>query len=90
VTTTTGCPLQVTTDYIVRYVDQGQPASAATIGNVNYSTCSSTLSTFQQEYGNTPGECVQIAKASDNPGYDVNATPAPPLTDVIQQVGPTC
>jgi len=92
VTTTTGCSLQVTSNYIIRYIDPGVTSpTAAEIGNVDEGNCTDTLSTFQQNYGNTPGECVQIAKESDNPGYDVNGSgPAPPLKDVIMQVGDAC
>lgn len=81
----------MTFDYIVRYVDPGvMPPSAAEIGNVDYTTCSDTLSSFQQQFGDIPGECAQLALASDNPGYDVNAGSAPPLNNVIIQAGDAC
>jgi hypothetical protein len=37
-----------------------------------------------------PGECTQWALAASNPGYNVNAYPAPPLNDVVAQVGSGC
>ncbi len=40
--------------------------------------------------GRGPGECTTIALASDNPGYDANAVPAPRLKHVIRSAGPGC
>ena len=36
------------------------------------------------------GNCTQVAYASTNPGYNPDATPAPPLKKVIAQAGPGC
>jgi hypothetical protein len=36
------------------------------------------------------GICTQVGYVSQNPGYDVNATPAAPLKDVAAQKGPAC
>jgi hypothetical protein len=47
-----------------------------------------TLSSFAATAGQADGECATIALASSNPGYDVNAVPAPPLKDVIESAGP--
>jgi hypothetical protein len=63
------------------------------IGNTDYTdhaACADSLSTFASEAGQADGECTTIALASDNPGYNVNATPAPPLKDVIESAGPGC
>lgn len=38
----------------------------------------------------TSGNCTQIGYVADNPGYDVNANVAPPLTRVVAQAGPAC
>lgn len=37
-----------------------------------------------------PGACTQVAYAADNPGYNVDGTPASPLKKVIASVGPAC
>ena len=36
------------------------------------------------------GNCTQAAYASDNPGYNADATPAGPLKKVIAEAGPGC
>jgi hypothetical protein len=36
------------------------------------------------------GNCTQVALASSNPGYNPDATPAPPLKHVIAEAGPGC
>jgi hypothetical protein len=84
------CGLKTTFDYIVRDSGPGTAALASEIGNVDYSACASSLSTFRQEAGQAGGECTTIALASRNPGYNVSAVPAPPLKDVIMSAGPGC
>jgi hypothetical protein len=36
------------------------------------------------------GHCTQVGYVADNPGYDVKATPAAPLSKVAAQAGPAC
>jgi len=36
------------------------------------------------------GHCTQAGYVADNPGYDVDATAAPPLAHVAAQAGPAC
>lgn len=36
------------------------------------------------------GNCTQVGYVAANPGYDVNAATAPPLTHVAAQAGPAC
>ena len=36
------------------------------------------------------GYCTQVGYVVDNPGYDLKATPAPPLTHVAAHAGPAC
>jgi len=79
-----------TFDYIERDVDPEAQTLAQEIGNCDLATGQDSLATFQQTAGQAPGECTTIALASDNPGYDVNAVPAPPLKDVIESAGPGC
>jgi hypothetical protein len=86
---TGGCT-SPTFDYIERDVDPEAQTLAQEIGNCNLATGQSSLADFQQTAGQAPGECTTIALASDNPGYDVSAVPAPPLKDVIESAGPGC
>ena len=79
-----------TFDYIERDADPGAQTLAQEIGNCDLATGQDALVTFQQTVGQAPGECTTIALASDNPGYDVNAVPAPPLKHVIESAGPGC
>jgi hypothetical protein len=37
-----------------------------------------------------PGSCTWVGYVADNPGYDVNATPAAPLRNVVASAGPSC
>lgn len=84
------CTLVTTFDYIVRTAIPGLPPDAVDIGNVNLEDCTETLKDFQVTAAQGKGDCTQIALASDNPGYDVNAPDPPPLKHVIDQVGPGC
>jgi len=79
-----------TFDYIERDADPGAQTLAQEIGNCDLATGQDSLATFQQTAGQAAGECTTIALASDNPGYDVNAVPAPPLKKVIESAGPGC
>jgi hypothetical protein len=79
-----------TFDYIERDDIPGAQKLAQEIGNCDLATGQDSLANFQQTAGQGAGECTTIALASDNPGYDVNAVPAPPLRDVIESAGPCC
>ena len=84
------CTRTTSFDYIERDDDPGASITADEIGNTDYSSCQDSLTTFAAEAGRGDGECTTIARASDNPGYDVNAIPAPPLKDVIESAGSGC
>jgi hypothetical protein len=84
------CALKTTFDYIVRDAEPGLPALAQVIGNVDLANCTPTLQDFAQTAGQAQGECTSIALASANPGYNVNASPAPPLRKVLMRAGPGC
>jgi hypothetical protein len=79
-----------TFDYIERDDLPGAQILAEEIGNCDLATGQDSLASFQQTAGQGAGECTTIALASDNPGYNVNAIPAPPLKDVIESAGPGC
>jgi hypothetical protein len=87
------CTLKTTFDYIERDDSPGASVLADVAGNVDYhyrGKCAPTLSSFAATAGRAPGECTTIALASDNPGYDASAIPAPPLKHVIKSAGPGC
>jgi hypothetical protein len=84
------CALRTTFSYIVRTTEPGQPAIAQEIGNVDLGNCTPTLSDFAQTAGQAQGECTTIARARANRGYNVNASPAPPLRKVLMRAGPGC
>jgi len=84
------CTLKTTFDYIVRDSLPGASVQASEIGNVDLSACADSLTTFRATAGQAPGECSTIALASKNPGYNVDAVPAPPLKHVIESAGPGC
>jgi hypothetical protein len=84
------CKLKDTPTYIVRDDDPGASVLASDIGNADYVTCTTALADFAATAGQASGECTTIALASDNPGYNVNAVPAPPLKGVIESAGPGC
>ena len=87
---TGSCGLKTSFDYLVRTTQPGMPASAQEIGNVDLAHCMPTIQDFAKTAGTASGECTQIALASDNPGYDVNASPTPTLRKVITDTGPGC
>ncbi|MBR7838034.1 hypothetical protein KDL01_32475 [Actinospica durhamensis] len=84
------CSLPDNQDLIVRDDDPQASIIASEIGEVDLGNCVTELSEFQQTAGQGAGECTTIAWAKDNPGYDANSVPAPPLKDVIESAGPGC
>jgi hypothetical protein len=83
-------------DVYVRQLAPGSPWSAQQIQRGNWDWDASTgqcLSSVQVELLTAPavaGSCTQVGYVSQNPGYDVSATPAPPLKDVAAEKGPAC
>ncbi|MET7775357.1 hypothetical protein ABZU94_13960 [Streptomyces mirabilis] len=68
----------------------GLPDSAQVLGNYNLATCETTFQTMQKTSPTGPGYCTEAAWASDNPGYNADATPAKRLKKVQAAVGPAC
>jgi hypothetical protein len=66
------------------------PDSAQLIGNWNQADCRSSFDTLPEESPTDEGFCTEEAWASDNPGYDVDATPAERPKKVQVAVGPAC
>jgi len=84
------CKRSLLPAYIIRDDDPGASIMADEIGATDEENCTSSLAGFAATAGQAPGECSTIALASDNPGYNVNAVPAPPLKNVIESAGPGC
>ncbi|MEU8688831.1 hypothetical protein [Streptomyces sp. NPDC048665] len=68
----------------------GIPDSAQVLGGNGYPNCESTFDMVQRTSPNVPGACTEAAWASDNPGYNADATPAKRLKKVQVSVGPAC
>ncbi|MEU8031329.1 hypothetical protein AB0C13_22260 [Streptomyces sp. NPDC049099] len=77
-------------DVIVWYRVSGGDDSAQVIGNYNVATCQTTFDELQKDSPTGEGYCTEAAWASDNPGYDADATPAKRLKYVQVSVGPSC
>lgn len=84
------CNLKSAGDIIERVVTPGNPATAQQLGSVNLAQCKLAFDTLAQETSTDPGFCSQEAWAADNPNYDVNAVPAPPLRKIQAQAGAGC
>ena len=82
-------------DIYVRAVTPGVSPKARRIGGEwgwDHAT-SKCLASVQYAMATAPlsaGHCTQAGYVADNPGYDVNATAAPPLAHVAAQAGPAC
>lgn len=66
------------------------PNNALLVGDVDMGQCKPTLDTWRAMEPTGPGYCNKIAWASDNPGYDVDQKPAPPLRKVLDEYGDDC
>ena len=79
-------------DIIVREKDPTHPYVAQQLGggyvyNHGSNECQTAVAFTLATVADQAGHCVQIARAADNPGYNVDANPAPPLKEVIASKG---
>jgi hypothetical protein len=74
----------------VRFITPTLNPSAILLGGNAVATCVDTFVTIQETSPKGAGYCTQAAEASDNPGYNVDADPAPPLRKVVIAVGGAC
>jgi Ion transport protein len=81
------CNLSVTRDLILWQRWPRVQDFATEIGDVDYPQCKPALDVWRDSEQTGPGYCAKIAWASDNPGYDVEARPAPQPKHVIDVVG---
>lgn len=84
-----------TGEIYVRTVDPGATTQAQELGgewNWDYTTgtCLDSLDFTLASAGTASGECTTVGYVSGNPGYDVNAAPAPALKGVAGEAGPGC
>jgi len=84
------CTLPDTQDVLVRYIVPGLQANAQELGEVFLAQCESTLDYIAQTAPTGDGYCTQVAWVADNPGYNPDAVPAPPLKKVIEAIGGSC
>lgn len=85
-----GCQLKPTRDLIVRSVSPGVPTSAQVLGDVDLLHCRSSVDLLRDTAPTGDGYCTEAAWASDNPGYNADATPARHLKKLVLAVGPAC
>jgi hypothetical protein len=82
-------------DIYVRWEDPGVPWTAQELGgewgwNSMTHTCQTSVQEMISASPPGAGNCTQVGYVADNPGYDVNATPARPLENVVAETGPAC
>jgi hypothetical protein len=75
----------------------GLPPSANRIGDIDGVNCKNYLDEFPALHADNEADtaagyrdCYEIAWAADNPGYNVDAVPAPRLKNVLEQAGNAC
>jgi hypothetical protein len=79
-----------TRDVIVWYKAPGLPNSAQVLGNYDLVTCETTFKSLTHTSPTGPGYCTEAAWASDNPGYNADASPAKRIKNAQVVIGPAC
>lgn len=82
-------------DIYVRMIVPGTQPQAQELGgewgwNNELNECETSVQRTISTAPMTAGSCTQVGYAADNPDYDPDAVPAPPLTNVAAQAGPAC
>lgn len=79
-------------DVIYWFISPGQPAVAQLLGGVNLARCTYTASQSEVDKGSPqgPGFCTIVASVDANPGYNVDATPAPKPAGILAESGGGC
>ena len=89
-TASAGCTLSPEPTLLVWYRSPGVSDSAQELGSADLANCQPTLTLLQNTSPKGAGYCTEVALSSDNPGYDVNADPAPRPKKVIAAIGGSC
>ena len=86
---TSVCNLPNSRSLIVWHRAPGVEDSAEAVGESDLSNCRPMLDALRGPGlgPSYPGYCSKVAWASDNPGYVLGLSPAPPLKKVIDEVG---
>jgi|SRR6185312_2948957 len=84
---TCATPLPDRGDIIEWQREPGLPDSAIELGGTDPEHCVLTFDTLKTSSPTGSGYCTEAAWASDNAGYDPNATPAPRLKKVQVTIG---
>lgn len=74
---------------IVRIVGPGA-TSVEELNAEDVLHCQPTIELIRQTAPQGAGWCTTVALAADNPGYDLRATPPPPLRHVVASIGGSC
>jgi hypothetical protein len=82
-------------DIYVRMKTPGTATVAQQLGgewvwNVTLGKCLTSVQMMIATAPQVPGSCTWVGYVADNPSYAVNATPAPPLRNVVIAAGPAC
>jgi hypothetical protein len=83
------CTLPTARSLIVWHRAPGVADSAEVVDESDLSNCRPMLDTLRGPGlgPSGPGYCSKVGWSSDNPGYVLGLSPAPPLTKVIDEVG---
>jgi hypothetical protein len=83
------CTLPTARSLIVWHRAPGVEDSAEIVDESDLSNCRPMLDTLRGPGlgPSGPGYCSKVAWSSDNPGYVLGLSPAPPLKKVIDEVG---
>lgn len=84
------CNLQHTGDLVVRTVVPRVQPEAQLLGDIDLAHCESTLDFLSKVQPTGPGYCTTVGRQADNPRYNVDEVPAPPIPNVIAQYGAGC
>lgn len=84
------CTLPDDRDLLVWYKVPTLQDSAQELGEVDLANCTPTVDTIMSTSPTGAGYCTEVAYADQNPGYNADATPAPRLKHVIEEVGAGC
>lgn len=84
------CTLPDDRDMYVWTRGVGVEDDAQEIGEADLSECITSVQLIMETSATGPGYCTEIGYVDQNPGYDVNATPAKPLKHIVDEVGAGC
>jgi len=87
--TPASCNLPHQGDLVVRTVAPRVEPSAQLLGDVDLVHCAPALDFLAKAQPSGPGYCTTVGRQADNPNYNVDAVPAPPIPHTIAQTTST-